>query len=248
MPIDEELEMLENQQSKEQVIDEEEENLDDIDVDEGEDEDLDEMDPLKNASNSGEYKPLYVLPLYSLLSTERQSQIFGPVPPGHRLCVVSTNIAETSLTIPNIKYVVDTGRVKTKFYDRLTGVTTFRVTWTSKASADQRSGRAGRTAPGHCYRLYSSAVYNDEFPLFSEPELKRKPIEDLVLQMKDLGIDRIVNFPFPTPPEPEAVRASEQLLIRLGALEYDPNRKKSNKGRPYMIFYQFLSVLFVLFG
>ena len=79
-------------------------------------------------------------------------QVFGPVPDGCRLCVVATNVAETSLTIPNIKYVVDTGKVKTKFYDKVTGVSTFRVTWTSKAGANQRAGRAGRTGPGHCYR------------------------------------------------------------------------------------------------
>lgn len=202
--------------------------------DEDEDDEADDQDPLKKSksSNNGQQQqqPLHVLPLYSLLSTDKQSLIFAPVPEGHRLCVVATNIAETSLTIPNIKYVVDSGRVKAKFYDRVTGVTTFRVTWTSQASGDQRAGRAGRTAPGHCYRLYSSAVFNDEFPKFSEPELQRKPVEDLVLQMKDLGIDRILNFPFPTPPDQEAVRAAEKLLVQLGALEYDKAKPKKSKG------------------
>ena len=79
-------------------------------------------------------------------------QVFEPPPEGSRLCVVATNVAETSLTIPNVKYVVDTGKVKTKFYDKVTGVAAFRVTWTSQAAANQRSGRAGRTGPGHCYR------------------------------------------------------------------------------------------------
>ena len=74
-------------------------------------------------------------------------------------------------------------QVKTKFYDKVTGVATFQVTWTSKASANQRAGRAGRTGPGHCYRLYSSAVYND-FEQFSPPEIVRRPVEDLMLQMK----------------------------------------------------------------
>lgn len=80
-------------------------------------------------------------------------QVFRPPPPGTRLCIVATNVAETSLTIPGIKYVVDCGKVKKRFYDKVTGVSSFRVTWTSQASANQRAGRAGRTEPGHCYRL-----------------------------------------------------------------------------------------------
>lgn len=79
-------------------------------------------------------------------------QVFRPPPAGARLCVVATNVAETSLTIPGVKYVVDCGRVKKRFYDRVTGVSAFKVTWISQASANQRAGRAGRTEPGHCYR------------------------------------------------------------------------------------------------
>ncbi|XP_029296342.1 putative ATP-dependent RNA helicase DHX37 [Cottoperca gobio] len=165
--------------------------------------------------------PLYVLPLYSLLAPEQQAKVFRPPPPGTRLCVVATNVAETSLTIPSIKYVVDCGRVKKRFYDRVTGVSSFKVTWTSQASANQRAGRAGRTEPGHCYRLYSSAVFGD-FSLFSEAEITRRPVEDLVLQMKDLNIDKVVNFPFPTAPSAEALVAAEQLLVSLGALTEPP--------------------------
>lgn len=79
--------------------------------------------------------------------------MFAPPPEGTRLCIIATNVAETSLTIPGVKYVVDSGKVKTKLYDKLTGVSAFDVTWTSKAAANQRAGRAGRTGPGHCYRL-----------------------------------------------------------------------------------------------
>ncbi|KAM6965386.1 putative ATP-dependent RNA helicase DHX37 [Aplochiton taeniatus] len=165
--------------------------------------------------------PLYVLPLYSLLAPEQQAKVFQPPPSGTRLCVVATNVAETSLTIPGIKYVIDCGRVKKRFYDRVTGVSSFKVTWTSQASANQRAGRAGRTEPGHCYRLYSSAVFGD-FSLFSEAEITRRPVEDLVLQMKDLNIDKVVNFPFPTPPSVEALVAAEQILVSLGALEEPP--------------------------
>ncbi|XP_073675155.1 probable ATP-dependent RNA helicase DHX37 [Garra rufa] len=167
--------------------------------------------------------PLYVLPLYSLLAPELQAKVFRPPPAGARLCVVATNVAETSLTIPGIKYVVDCGRVKKRFYDRVTGVSSFKVNWISQASANQRAGRAGRTEPGHCYRLYSSAVFGD-FSLFSEAEITRRPVDDLVLQMKDLNIEKVVNFPFPTPPSSEALIAAEQLLISLGALEEPPRR------------------------
>ncbi|CAL8345517.1 unnamed protein product [Lota lota] len=165
--------------------------------------------------------PLYVLPLYSLLAPEQQAKVFRPSPAGTRLCVVATNVAETSLTIPGIKYVVDCGRVKKRYYDRVTGVSSFRVSWTSQASANQRAGRAGRTEPGHCYRLYSSAVFGD-FSEFSEAEITRRPVEDLVLQMKDLNIDKVVNFPFPTAPSSEALMAAEQLLVSLGALKEPP--------------------------
>ncbi|XP_016375950.1 putative ATP-dependent RNA helicase DHX37 isoform X1 [Sinocyclocheilus rhinocerous] len=167
--------------------------------------------------------PLYVLPLYSLLAPEQQAKVFRPPPAGARLCVVATNVAETSLTIPGIKYVVDCGRVKKRFYDRVTGVSSFKVTWISQASANQRAGRAGRTEPGHCYRLYSSAVFGD-FSLFSEAEITRRPVDDLVLQMKDLNIEKVVNFPFPTPPSSEVLISAEQLLISLGALEEPPRR------------------------
>uniref|UniRef100_A0A4W6BZ55 Activating signal cointegrator 1 complex subunit 3 n=1 Tax=Lates calcarifer TaxID=8187 RepID=A0A4W6BZ55_LATCA len=185
--------------------------------DEGSDLDIGD-DPEEKADPS---IPLYVLPLYSLLAPEQQAKVFRPSPPGTRLCVVATNVAETSLTIPGIKYVVDCGRVKKRFYDRVTGVSSFKVTWTSQASANQRAGRAGRTEPGHCYRLYSSAVFGD-FSLFSEAEITRRPVEDLVLQMKDLNIDKVVNFPFPTPPSAEALVAAEQLLVSLGALKEPP--------------------------
>ncbi|XP_064620973.1 probable ATP-dependent RNA helicase DHX37 [Lineus longissimus] len=181
---------------------------------------------------SENHQPLYVLPLYSLLSSDKQKKVFKPPPVGSRLCVVATNVAETSLTIPGVKYVIDAGKVKTKFYDKVTGVSTFQITWTSKASANQRAGRAGRTGPGHCYRLYSSAVFNDEFEKFAQPEMTRRPVDDLVLQMKDMNIDKVVNFPFPTPPSQEALLAAERLLTNLGALEPQQKRKKGAKNVP----------------
>ena len=170
--------------------------------------------------------PMFVLPLYSLLSSQQQAKVFQSPPDGARVCVVATNVAETSLTIPNIKYVVDTGMVKRRYYDKVTGVSSFKITWTSRASANQRAGRAGRVEPGHCYRLYSSAVFTNEFEEFSAPEISRRPVDDLVLQMKDMNIDKVVNFPFPTPPDSTALQSAEKLLLNLGALE----EKKTVKG------------------
>lgn len=174
-------------------------------------------------------QPLWVLPLYSLLSSEHQARVFEPPPEGTRLCVVATNVAETSLTIPNIKYVIDAGRQKTRIYDKVTGVSAYVVTYTSKASAQQRAGRAGRTGPGHCYNLYSSAVYNDEFQEFSVPEIQKKPVDDLMLQMKCMGIDRVVNFPFPSPPDEVQLRVAERKLQLLGALEETQNESEVAK-------------------
>ena len=99
------------------------------------------------------------------------------------------------------------------------GIQAFQVSWISKASATQRAGRAGRTGPGHCYRLYSSAVFENHFDEFSKPEILRVPIDGVVLQMKSMHIDAVVNFPFPTPPPREMLFRSEKLLIHLGALQ-----------------------------
>lgn len=103
-------------------------------------------------------------------------------------------------------------------YDAANGVQSYHITWVSKASAAQRAGRAGRTGPGHCYRLYSSALFEHHFQQFSPPEILRAPIESIVLQMKNMHIDGVVNFPFPTPPDRLALQQAEKVLMHLGAL------------------------------
>jgi len=103
-------------------------------------------------------------------------------------------------------------------YDVKNGIQAFVVNWISKASAAQRAGRAGRTGPGHCYRLYSSALFEHHFDSFSRPEIQRMPIEGVVLQMKNMHIDAVVNFPFPTPPDRSALHQAEKILTHLGAL------------------------------
>lgn len=205
---------LDEGQLEELVKDEEHEEGD---LSSSEDDDLvEKLAPNKNV------QPLTVLPLFSLLPSDKQAKVFQSPPEGTRLCVVATNVGETSLTIPNVKYVVDTGKVKMRVYDKVTGISAFLISWVSKASADQRAGRAGRTCPGHCYRLYSSAVFNDEFQKFTPPEITRRPVEDLVLQMKAMNIDKVVNFPYPSPPDKEALKAAEKKLILMGALEELP--------------------------
>ncbi|KIX96786.1 uncharacterized protein Z520_07506 [Fonsecaea multimorphosa CBS 102226] len=165
------------------------------------------------------YTSVHILPLYSQLPTAEQLKVFEPPPPGARLIVLATNVAETSLTIPGIRYVFDTGRSKERKYNLDTGVQSFEIDYISKASAQQRAGRAGRTGPGHCWRLYSSAVYEQFFPDHAEPEILRAPAESVVLQLKGFAYPRpIAEFPFPTPPAAQTLNKAEQLLRNLGAL------------------------------
>ncbi|CAA0828231.1 RNA helicase family protein [Striga hermonthica] len=163
--------------------------------------------------------PLTVLPLYAMLPASAQLRVFEQVKDGERLVVVATNVAETSLTIPGIKYVVDTGREKTKNYNSSNGMETYEIQWISKASAAQRAGRAGRTGPGHCYRLYSSAVFSNLFPDFSSAEISKVPVDGVVLLMKSMHIGKVANFPFPTPPETKAINEAEHCLKVLEALD-----------------------------
>ncbi|ETL82323.1 hypothetical protein L917_17499 [Phytophthora nicotianae] len=179
---------------------------------------------------------LHVLPLYSLLPNDEQMKVFDTPPENHRLVVVATNVAETSLTIPGIKYVVDAGRTKERVFDLANGISSFEVQWISKASADQRAGRAGRTGPGHCYRLYSSAVYDTEFQKFSSPEILCQPIDDLVLQMKAMGIHNVLQFPFPTPPDRQAVKNALATLVNLGAVSPGDDEAITGLGRALVKF------------
>ncbi|KIW70875.1 hypothetical protein PV04_03110 [Phialophora macrospora] len=165
------------------------------------------------------YTSVHILPLYSQLPTSEQLKVFEPPPPGARLIVLATNVAETSLTIPGIRYVFDTGRSKERKYNLDTGVQSFEIDYISKASAAQRTGRAGRTGPGHCWRLYTSAVYESFFHDHAAPEILRAPAESIVLQLKGFAYPRpIAEFPFPTPPAPQTLNKAEQLLKNLGAL------------------------------
>lgn len=158
------------------------------------------------------------LPLYAGLSTEQQMYVFEPAPENTRKVIFSTNIAEASITIDGIIYVVDTGYVKLRAYNPLTGIETLTATPVSKASATQRAGRAGRTKPGKCFRLYTEQSYQS----LSEatiPEIQRSNLAPVILQLKALGIDNIARFDFLTSPPAELVIRALELLFSLGALD-----------------------------
>jgi ATP-dependent RNA helicase DHX37/DHR1 len=213
MPIEaEDMEMQLNEMDDEAPSDDEYDGSDD------EQDDPDADFNIDGEEAASETTKIHVLPLYSQLPSKEQLKIFDPPPENSRLIVLATNVAETSLTIPGIRYVFDSGRHKERMWDRA-GVQTFKTTWISKASADQRMGRAGRTGPGHCYRLYSSAIYESAMPDFAEPEIYRTPLEGVVLQLKSMSIKRVDNFPFPTPPERGNIVKAERLLTNLGALD-----------------------------
>lgn len=172
------------------------------------------------AESDGVQVIMKVLPFYSLQSEHVQRRIFEPIEPNVRKVVIATNVAETSVTVPDIAYVVDSGRVKEKVYKgRGCGrLCSFEIVWVSQASAEQRAGRAGRIGPGHCYRLYSSAVYDQRFSPYRQPEILRVPADAVVLRLRALGIRHVNKFPFPTKPNEEDILAAETLLTNLGAL------------------------------
>ena len=195
----------------------------------------DDNTPAATTTSKPALKPL-ILPLYAALPTTQQLRVFDPVPPTHRLIVLATNVAETSLTIPSIRYVFDCGRAKEKKYDPATGVQTFETSWISRASAAQRAGRAGRTGPGHVYRLYSSAVYERYFAEFAVPEILRTPLEGTVLMLKGMEVVNVGGFPFPTRPGEGEVERAEGLLRNLGLIEEGAGGGVTGMGREVGVF------------
>lgn len=173
---------------------------------------------------------LLVVPLYSSLPPNLQQKIFSAAPPARtpggpvgRKIVVSTNIAETSLTIDGIVYVIDPGFSKQKVYDPRMRVESLLVSPISKASAQQRAGRAGRTRPGKCFRLYTEKSFLEELKEQTYPEILRSNLGGVVLQLKKVGIDDLVHFDFMDPPAPETLMRALELLNYLGALDDDGN-------------------------
>ncbi|CAH9083902.1 unnamed protein product [Cuscuta europaea] len=162
---------------------------------------------------------LIILPVYSALPSEMQSRIFDPAPPGKRKVVVATNIAEASLTIDGIFYVIDPGFAKQNVYNPKLGLDSLVITPISQASAKQRAGRAGRTGPGKCYRLYTESAFHNEMSPTSIPEIQRINLGMTVLNMKAMGINDLLSFDFMDPPTPQALISAMEQLYTLGALD-----------------------------
>jgi pre-mRNA-splicing factor ATP-dependent RNA helicase DHX16 len=161
---------------------------------------------------------LIILPIYSTLPSDMQARIFEPTPPGARKVILATNIAETSLTIDGIIYVIDPGFCKQNTYSPRTGMEALIVTPISKASAQQRAGRAGRVAPGKCFRLYTAHAYQYELEENTVPEIQRTNLAKVVLLLKSLGISDLIHFDFMDPPPAETLIRALEMLYALGAL------------------------------
>ncbi|XP_041778833.1 pre-mRNA-splicing factor ATP-dependent RNA helicase DHX16 [Anopheles merus] len=165
-------------------------------------------------------KELLILPIYANLPSDMQAKIFEPTPPNARKVILATNIAETSLTIDNIIYVIDPGFAKQNNFNSRTGMETLLVVPISKASANQRAGRAGRVAPGKCFRLYTAWAYNNELEDNTVPEIQRINLGNAVLMLKTLGIHDLLHFDFLDPPPHQTLILALEQLYALGALNH----------------------------
>ncbi|KAL7870640.1 hypothetical protein SRHO_G00081370 [Serrasalmus rhombeus] len=159
-----------------------------------------------------------VLPLHSTLSLAQQDKVFDIAPPGVRKCIISTNIAETSVTIDGVRFVVDSGKVKEMSFDPKAKMQRLQEFWISRASAEQRKGRAGRTGPGVCYRLYAESDY-EAFAPYPVPEIHRVALDSLVLQMKSMGLGDPLFFSFIDPPPSSSIQTAVTYLKEQGALD-----------------------------
>jgi pre-mRNA-splicing factor ATP-dependent RNA helicase DHX15/PRP43 len=184
-----------------------------------------EADEMIREADAG---PLVVYPLYGTLPPAQQEKIFLPAPPARRpggragrKVIVGTNIAETSLTIDGIVYVVDPGFSKQKVYNPRIRVESLLVSPISKASAQQRAGRAGRTRPGKCFRLYTESAFKKELIEQTYPEILRSNLASTVLELKKLGIDDLVHFDLMDPPAPETLMRALEELNYLACLNDD---------------------------
>ncbi|KPI89222.1 putative DEAH-box RNA helicase [Leptomonas seymouri] len=166
-------------------------------------------------------RPLLILPIYSSLPAKEQARIYERTPTGTRKVVIATNIAETSITIDGVVYVVDCGLCKQDFYDPQAMVEELRVVPTSQASATQRAGRAGRTQAGKCYRLFTEYTFRNELPAETTPEILRCSMSAVVLQLKALGIHNLLEFDFLDAPSTASLERAIDHLYLLGAIKAD---------------------------
>ncbi|PIL22572.1 hypothetical protein GSI_15261 [Ganoderma sinense ZZ0214-1] len=163
-------------------------------------------------------KELIVCPIYANLPSDMQAKIFEPTPEGARKVVLATNIAETSITIDGVVFVIDPGFVKQNSYNPRTGMSSLVVVPCSRASANQRAGRAGRVGPGKAFRLYTKWAFSNELEENTVPEIQRTNLGTVVLLLKSLGINDLIGFEFMDPPPGETLMRALELLYALGAL------------------------------
>ncbi|KZO92694.1 pre-mRNA splicing factor [Calocera viscosa TUFC12733] len=164
---------------------------------------------------------LIICPIYANLPSDMQAKIFEPTPPGARKVVLATNIAETSITIDGVVYVIDPGFVKQNSYNPRTGMASLVVVPISRASANQRAGRAGRVGAGKAFRLYTKWAYANELEQNTVPEIQRTNLGMVVLMLKSLGINDLIGFEFMDPPPGETLLRAVELLYALGALNHN---------------------------
>ncbi|KAG5489963.1 hypothetical protein JKF63_00081 [Porcisia hertigi] len=169
----------------------------------------------------GHMRPLLILPIYSSMPPKEQARIYERTPSGTRKVVIATNIAETSITIDGVVYVVDCGLCKQDYYNPQAMVEELRVVPTSQASATQRAGRAGRTQQGECYRLFTAYTFHNELPPETIPEILRCSMSAVVLQLKALGIHNLLQFDFLDPPSTVSLERALDHLFLLGAMKAD---------------------------
>ena len=190
-----------------------------------------EIHDIADALRKQDRRDTEVMPLYARLSSAEQHRIFQPHRGRH--IVLSTNVAETSITVPGVRYVVDAGTARISRFSRRLKVQRLPIEAVSQASADQRAGRCGRVAPGICIRLYTEDDF-DARPEFTEPEILRTSLASVILQMTAIGLGDVDRFPFVEPPDSASIRDGYLLLDELGALEPGPigsPRKLTEVGR-----------------
>lgn len=173
----------------------------------------------ENTDARREIKDLKVLPMYSALPPERQAAVFKEAEKGSRKCIVATNIAETSLTVDGVKFVIDSGYSRFKVFQPKMGIDALLIYPISQANANQRSGRAGRTSSGKCYRLYTENQFREELLISSVPEIQRSNLANVILLLKSLNIEDLISFKFMDPPPEDNMSNSMYQLWMLGALD-----------------------------
>ena len=226
-----EIKNIDNYNIIEEKKDENDNKNDEIKTEEKKEEEkiVEEIDKNENnivQEDKRNYSPVVVLPLYSSMEPDEQMKIYQEHK-GKRMIVVSTNVAETSLTIPGVRYVIDSGRVKKRIYKSGLSFSTFKIEWISQASSNQRSGRAGRTCEGYCYRLYSNGLYV-KMDKFTEPQISTSPLSQVILTLKSMKVKNIYSFPFITKPKLFFIDKSLEHLVNVGAVDI-PDIENINK-------------------